>query len=110
MRESSRQRVLAPLRAAPEPHSVRRTGGGVHVPSRASSFGQYRRIIRMNSPSGAGSQLACLSPPGDSVWMYRSIEPSRFSWNLSRELTEWRLRELATRKYSLSYIVSDQNP
>ena len=30
-------------------------------PFTASSFGQYKRIIRMNSPSGAGSRLLCLS-------------------------------------------------
>jgi hypothetical protein len=33
------------------------------------AFGQYNRIIRTNFPSGAGSQLAVLSLPGDSFWM-----------------------------------------
>jgi hypothetical protein len=32
------------------------------------SFGQYIRSIGMNSPFGAGSQLASLSAPGDSFW------------------------------------------
>jgi hypothetical protein len=36
------------------------TGGGDQVPSRIEggvSLGQYIRIIRINSPAGAGSQL-----------------------------------------------------
>ena len=33
------------------------------------SFGQYSRIIRMNLPGGAGSQLDSLSVPGESFWM-----------------------------------------
>jgi hypothetical protein len=33
------------------------------------SLGQYIRIIRMNSPFGAGSQFTSLSLPGDSFWM-----------------------------------------
>ena len=47
------------------------TGGTFHVPFRIegdASFGQYIRSIGMNSPFGAGSQLASLSAPGDSFW------------------------------------------
>jgi hypothetical protein len=50
------------------------TGGGTQVPSPGGridgcvSFGQYIRIIRTKSPSGAGSQFASLSLPGDSCW------------------------------------------
>jgi hypothetical protein len=48
------------------------TGGTFHDPSMIDGFfslGQYIRIIRMKSPSGAGSQLASLSLPGESFWM-----------------------------------------
>jgi hypothetical protein len=34
--------------------------------AREAPTGSYKRIIRMNSPSGVGSQLVCLSAPGDS--------------------------------------------
>src|SRR5215475_8053685 len=47
------------------------TRAGTHEPSSTDggfSFGQYMRIIGMNSPLGAGSQLASLSLPGDSFW------------------------------------------
>ncbi len=47
------------------------TAGIFQVPSKiegAVSFGQYILSIRMNSPFGAGSQLACLSAPGDAFW------------------------------------------
>jgi hypothetical protein len=45
--------------------------GGVQVPSMIDglfAFGQYMRSIGMKSPSGAGSQLASLSLPGDACW------------------------------------------
>ena len=47
-------------------------GGIFHEPLMIDgvfSLGQYSRIIRMNSPVGAGSQLDSLSLPGDSFWM-----------------------------------------
>jgi len=54
------------------------TGGGVHVRSRIDglfSLGQYMRSIGRRTPSGAGSQLASLSLPGDSPWKYNVSEP-----------------------------------
>jgi len=45
---------------------------GFQVESRIDgsfSLGQYIRIVTLNSPFGAGSQLASLSFPGDSFWM-----------------------------------------
>src|SRR5271165_707298 len=45
------------------------TAGIFHEPSRIDgsfSFGQYRRSISWNLPSGAGSQLDSLSAPGES--------------------------------------------
>jgi len=42
------------------------TTGGFHVPfeiEEALPFGQYARNMSVNSPFGAGSQLACRSPP-----------------------------------------------
>ena len=39
------------------------TGGGFHFPVRASDFGAYSRISKLNAPFGAGSQLASLSAP-----------------------------------------------
>src|SRR5262245_42558861 len=89
------------------------TGGMVHVPSRIDgsvSCGQYIRSIRMNLPAGAGSQLLSFSDPGLSFWMYRSVEPSGFAFRFCLGLIEYRLIGLATKKYWLSYIVSDQNP
>src|SRR5215510_4790446 len=44
------------------------TGGGFHFPVSASDFGAYKRIVRLNGPFGAGSQLASLSLPGFSFW------------------------------------------
>ena len=44
--------------------------GGFQVPSMIEggvSFGQYSRIIGMNCAFGAGSQLASLALPGESV-------------------------------------------
>jgi hypothetical protein len=43
---------------------ARSTAGGFQVPSRISCLGQYRRMIRLNSSPGAGSQFDSL--PGDS--------------------------------------------
>src|SRR4051794_33453485 len=43
-------------------------GGGFHLPVRASDFGAYSRIHKLNAPFGAGSQLASLSLPGLSCW------------------------------------------
>jgi hypothetical protein len=48
------------------------TGGIFHEPSMIEGsfwLGQYRRIIRMNLPAGAGSQFDSLSAPGVSFWM-----------------------------------------
>ncbi|SDB59462.1 hypothetical protein SAMN02982931_04801 [Bauldia litoralis] len=45
--------------------------GGYHVPSSTDggfSFGQYRRNMGMNGPSGAGSQFDSLSGPGLADW------------------------------------------
>jgi hypothetical protein len=47
----------------------RMTAGGFHRPLSASFFGQYIRRRRLNPPSGAGSQLRSLLPPGASCWM-----------------------------------------
>jgi hypothetical protein len=47
------------------------TAGIFQVPFKIEgvvSFGQYILIIGMNSPFGAGSQLASLSAPGDATW------------------------------------------
>src|SRR5215475_12838502 len=49
------------------------TSAGFHVPSRMDggfSLGQYNRIISTKASAGAGSQLASLSLPGESFWMY----------------------------------------
>ena len=43
-------------------------GGGFHLPVSASDFGAYSRIVRLNGPFGAGSQLASLFAPGLSFW------------------------------------------
>src|SRR5262249_5283496 len=89
------------------------TGGGFHVPSRiegAVSSGQYMRSMRMNLPSGAGSQFDSLSAPGESFWTRRSTEPSGLDLRFCRGLMEQRLIGLATKKYSALYIVSDQKP
>ena len=40
------------------------TGGGFHLPVRASDLGAYSRIVRLNGPFGAGSQFASMSSPG----------------------------------------------
>ena len=55
---------------APRPVVVgmRVTGGGFHLPMSASDFGAYMRIVRLNGPFGAGSQLASMSFPGLSFW------------------------------------------
>ncbi len=48
------------------------TAGVFHVPLRIEgsvSFGQYRRIISVNLPAGAGSQFDYLSAPGDFCWI-----------------------------------------
>jgi hypothetical protein len=44
------------------------TGGGFHLPMSTSDFGAYMRIVRLNGPFGAGSQLASKSVPGLSFW------------------------------------------
>src|SRR5262245_13711787 len=87
------------------------TAGGFQLPSRidgAVSFGQYSRIMRMNSPLGAGSQLASLSLPGDSFWMMRSSEPSALYCRVLRGLTVYLFSGLSTKKYAESYMVIDQ--
>ncbi|SKW13226.1 Uncharacterised protein [Mycobacteroides abscessus subsp. massiliense] len=40
------------------------------------SFGQYRRSMRLNFPSGAGSQFDSFPGPGLSCCRYRSTDPS----------------------------------
>lgn len=47
---------------------TRITGGGFHLPISASDFGAYNRMVRLNGPFGAGSQLVSLSAPGLSFW------------------------------------------
>src|SRR5262245_2836376 len=91
------------------------TLGGVQLPSRidgALSLGQYMRSIGMNSPFGAGSQLASLSAPGDSVWKYSVIEPSGFAFRSLRGLTVNLLSGFGTnhQPWSIMYIVIDQKP
>jgi hypothetical protein len=44
--------------------STRWIAGGFHFPVSASDFGLYRRMVRLNAPFGAGSQLLSLSLPG----------------------------------------------
>ena len=65
-------------------HGRRTTAGGVHRPLTAASFGQYSRNVRLNSPSGAGSQLRSLLPPGASCRIQRSSEPSGLRSRVSR--------------------------
>jgi len=38
-------------------YCTRFSGGNFQVPFKASGFGQYSRIVTMNGPFGAGSQL-----------------------------------------------------
>src|SRR3954451_10533442 len=57
------------------------TAGGAHFPVSASDFGPYRRMVRLNDPLGAGSQLASLSLPRLSFWKEMSSEPSRLVLN-----------------------------
>src|SRR5262245_35192010 len=88
--------------------------GGVHEPSSTDgdfSFGQYMRIIGMNSPLGAGSQLASLSLPGDSFWKYSVSDPSALYLRLLRGLTVNFLSGFGTKHqpWSISYIAIDQN-
>jgi hypothetical protein len=44
------------------------TGGGFHFPVRASLFGAWSRMVRLNPPFGVGSQFASLSAPGLAFW------------------------------------------
>src|SRR5262245_9137831 len=69
------------------------------------------RIIGMNSPLGAGSQLASLSLPGDSFWKYSVSDPSGLYLRLLRGLTVNLLSGFGTNHQpsSISYIVIDQN-
>ena len=94
-------------------HATFLTGGIFHDPSMIEglfSFGQYMRNIRINLPSGAGSQLDSLSGPGESFWMYRLVEPSGFVLRFCRALIEYRLIGLRTKKYWPLYMVIDQKP
>src|SRR5262245_32074799 len=70
------------------------------------------RIIGMNSPFGAGSQLDSLSLPGDSVWKYSVVDPSGFVFRLLRGLTVNLLSLFGTnhQPWSIWYIVIDQKP
>src|SRR5215469_18701310 len=45
-------------------HSTARIGGGVHPPSNACGFGQYRRSDMLNGSAGAGSQFGSFPPLG----------------------------------------------
>jgi hypothetical protein len=76
-RECADARMAGGLRALPVtaywPPSgasvcARATGGGLHLPVSACDFGAYIRIVRLNGPLGAGSQLVSLSAPGVSFW------------------------------------------
>jgi hypothetical protein len=67
------------------------TGGIVQVSLMMDglfSLGQYIRSIKMNLPAGAGSQFDSLSGPGESFWIYRSVEPSGFVLRFCRALIE----------------------
>ena len=48
-------------------------------------FGPVETKHQYEFASGAGSQFACSSGPGDSFWMYRSMEASGLRLNVSRE-------------------------
>ena len=70
---------IADIRA--KGHATFLTGGIFQDPLRIEglfSFGQYIRNIRINLPSGAGSQFDSLSVPGESSWMYRLSRPGSF--------------------------------
>ncbi|MNT88706.1 hypothetical protein D3C72_2293120 [compost metagenome] len=70
---------------------ARLTGGTVQEPLMMDgllSFGQYRRIIRMNLSLGAGSQFDSHPGPGDSCWMSRSTDPSGLALSGWRSLIE----------------------
>src|SRR5262249_48379 len=94
------------------------TGGGSHVPCPGGRIdggferGQYIRIISRHSPVGAGSQLACLSFPGDSFWKYRVSDPSGLNTGLSRRLTVNLFSGLGLNHHppSMRYMVIDQKP
>jgi hypothetical protein len=66
------------------------------------------RITKLNSPFGAGSQLASFAFPGESACRYMSTDPSAFVMSLLRWLSSYRLIEFGTKKKSGSYRVSDQ--
>src|ERR1700740_2177167 len=65
-------RTAVTSRVAAETQGPACTAGGFHVPSPGGrmdggvSFGQYKRMTMYIGPSGAGSQLAFLSPTGAS--------------------------------------------
>src|SRR5262245_53638253 len=69
------------------------------------------RIIGMNSPLGAGSQLASLSLPGESFWKKRVSDPSGLYLRWLRGLTVNLFSGFGTnhQPWSISYIVIDQN-
>jgi len=53
----------------PPDHQTLTTFGGAQLPSSTAAPGAYSRISSETPPStGAGSQLASLSAPGDSGW------------------------------------------
>src|SRR5262245_62706254 len=64
------------------------------------------------SPFGAGSQLASLSAPGDSLWKYSVNEPSSLNLGLLRMLTVNLFIGLGTNHQpsSIWYMVIDQKP
>src|SRR5262245_15545536 len=68
------------------------------------------RIIGMNSPFGAGSQLASSSFPGEVFWKYSVSDPSALYLRLLRGLTVNLLSELGTnhQPWSIRYMVIDQ--
>src|SRR5215471_10946930 len=66
------------------------------------------RMVKLNAPFGAGSQLASLAAPGFSFWKYRSSDPSALYLNGIQLLTANRLSGFPTWKPSGSYSVTDQ--
>src|SRR5262249_41017671 len=79
--------INRPLLATPEEkqnYGRRVTAGGIQRPSSTACFGQYSLKVRLNAPSGAGSQLRSLSTPGASCWIQRSNEPSALRSSGSR--------------------------
>ena len=60
------------------------------------------RMVKLNGPFGAGSQLASLFAPGLSFWKYKSNDPSGLYLKGIQLLTANRLSGFATGKPSES--------